>query len=133
MRLTTLALDLVVVLAFAFAGNRSHYGEVTMAGVLQTTWPFALALLAGWLIAGRTRWALRSLRSGLLIWLTTVIGGMLLRLLTGAGTAWTFVGVATLVLGAGLLGWRFLVALPLRQTRLPRQRHGPQPEPLEES
>jgi hypothetical protein len=37
--------------------------------------------------------------------------GMLLRALTGAGTALPFVIVATITLGAFLLGWRALVAL----------------------
>jgi membrane protein implicated in regulation of membrane protease activity len=38
-----------------------------------------------------------------------VVLGMLLRRLTGDGTAWPFVVVATVVLAALLLGWRAAV------------------------
>jgi Protein of unknown function (DUF3054) len=40
---------------------------------------------------------------------------MLLRVATGAGTAFSFVVVATLVLGVFLLGWRALAALARRR------------------
>ena len=38
---------------------------------------------------------------------------MLLRQVTGAGTAWSFVLVATLVLSALLIGWRLIAARTL--------------------
>ena len=40
------------------------------------------------------------------VWVASVAGGMLLRRVTGEGTAVSFVVVATVVLGAALLGWR---------------------------
>ncbi|MGC0249075.1 DUF3054 domain-containing protein [Pseudactinotalea sp. Z1748] len=121
MRLVSIALDLLVVLAFAVAGRASHYDTVTPTGVLQTAWPFAVGALVAWVIAGRTRWALRSLRSGLLIWPITLALGMGLRLLNGEGTASAFVLVATGVLGLGLLGWRVVAALLVPQA--PGARH----------
>ena len=39
-----------------------------------------------------------------------VVVGMLLRVVTGAGTAFSFVAVATLVLAVLLLGWRAVAA-----------------------
>lgn len=111
MRATSIGLDFLVVLAFAVAGRASHGEGLSVGGLADTAWPFLLALVLGWLIAGRTRLALRSLRAGLIIWPVTVAGGMVLRLLTDAGTAPSFVLVATGVLGAGLLGWRALTLL----------------------
>ena len=39
---------------------------------------------------------------------STVVVGMLLHRVTGEGTAWSFVLVATVVLTALLLGWRLV-------------------------
>ena len=125
MRLTTLALDVAVVLVFAIAGRASHYDSVTPAGVLSTAWPFAVGLLIAWLAAGRTRWALRSLPAGLLIWPVTLLAGMAIRWLVGDGTATAFVLVAAGVLGLGLMGWRGLAAL-LRLGRARTMATGPE-------
>jgi Protein of unknown function (DUF3054) len=40
------------------------------------------------------------------VWLGTVIGGMTLRVLTGAGVQLSFVVVASIVLALFILGWR---------------------------
>ena len=50
-------------------------------------------------------------RRGAVVWACALVGGMLLRRLTGDGTAWSFVLVATAFLGALLLGWRLLARL----------------------
>ncbi|SDT68533.1 DUF3054 domain-containing protein [Jiangella sp. DSM 45060] len=47
-----------------------------------------------------------SLATGVTVWMATVAVGMLLRAASGQGTAPSFVAVATLVLGAFLVGWR---------------------------
>lgn len=97
-----IAVDLSVVLVFAALGRRFHDGGLT--GVLETAWPFVVGLLVGHAFArGSADW-----RAGLVVWIPTVVGGMVLRQLTGDGTAWSFVLVATGFLGAGLLGWRLL-------------------------
>lgn len=46
------------------------------------------------------------LAGGAIVWVCTVAGGMLLRAATGAGTAFSFIIVASLVTGALVLGWR---------------------------
>lgn len=110
MRLTSLALDLLVVLAFAAFGRLSHYGELSALGVLETGWPFAVGMAIGWVLAGRSGRRLRGFRAGLLIWLLTLILGIALRLLTDEGAAPSFIAVSAGVLGAGMLGWRGIVA-----------------------
>ncbi|MER2203614.1 MAG: DUF3054 domain-containing protein, partial [Rhodococcus sp. (in: high G+C Gram-positive bacteria)] len=51
------------------------------------------------------------LPTGIVVWLSTVVIGMILRVLSGQGTQFSFIVVATLVLGAFLLGWRALAPL----------------------
>jgi hypothetical protein len=109
--------DGAAVLLFAAVGRSSHAEGMSAAGVLQTAWPFLAGAGAGWVLARATqgRWPL-SRRGGAVVWLGAVAGGMLLRRLTGDGTDPAFVVVATVFLGATLLGWR-AAALALRRRR----------------
>ncbi len=50
------------------------------------------------------------LKEGALVWLTTVIVGLLLRAVTGGGMAIAFMIVATTTLGILLVGWRFVAS-----------------------
>ncbi|MFK5635485.1 MULTISPECIES: DUF3054 domain-containing protein [unclassified Ornithinimicrobium] len=100
-------LDLLVVLVFAAAGRRSHDLDGSVLGVLQTAWPFVVGLVVGWTAVGRQPaerrvWWL----DGAVITVTTLVMGMLLRLMSGEGAALPFVLVATTVLALGLVGWR---------------------------
>ena len=105
-----LAADVICIVVFAVVGRRNHAEGTDLAGVLQTAWPFLAGYLVG-LVVSRA-WRLPLARSSaVVLWGSTVALGMLLRAVTGAGTAWSFVVVATLVLGALLLGWRALHAL----------------------
>lgn len=100
-----LALDLVVVVAFAALGRRSHEEGGGLAGVADTAWPFLVGLVLGHvLVRGSV-----TLRAGVVTWVATVAVGMVLRQLTGDGTALSFVLVATGFLGAGLLGGRLVL------------------------
>lgn len=107
------ALDVALVLAFAAVGRASHVKGVTVLGVLDTAWPFLVGLALGWAVA-RLRsgtWP-RTVVQGLPVWLLTVAVGLVLRVVSGGGGApLSFAVVATLVLGAFLLGWRALAAL----------------------
>ena len=82
------------------------------AASLQTAWPFLAGTVAGWaggLLAGLGP---RTLAFGGVVVAASVVVGMVLRVVvTGAGTAATFVVVATLVLALFLLGWRVLARL----------------------
>lgn len=104
-----LVLDLVVVTAFVLIGRRTHDEGLVSLGTLHAWWPFLVALLVGWLTARQLRRPLDRPAAGALVWLITLLLGMGLRSLTGQGTALPFVVVATLTLGAGLLGWRVIV------------------------
>lgn len=109
-----LAIDLLLVAVFAVIGRLSHYGSLTPGGWWETAWPF----LAGTLLA---RLALRLLHrhggavaSGLVVWLGTLVVGMLLRQVSGQGTAPAFVIVATLTLGLLLVVPRVVARLSAR-------------------
>ncbi len=95
-------LDLVSVLAFVAIGIQSH-GEAD--SFLKVAAPFIAALAVAWLVAAPLR-APETLKAGAVIWLVTLVGGMLLRRVTGEGTAATFILVATSFLAVTMLGWR---------------------------
>ncbi len=105
------AVDVMAVLAFAAAGRRSHGEALTLTGLASTAWPFLVGLAAGWLVLRVRRAPLAPVRSGLPLALLTVAGGMVLRLLTGQGTALPFVLVATTATLLLLVGWRALATL----------------------
>lgn len=107
------ALDAVLVVAFAATGRATHDGDV-WSGLAVTAWPFLAALVAGWLVTRAWRAPSAPVRVGIGVWLTTVVGGMLLRALSGQGTAIAFVVVATATLFVALVGWRFVAALVRR-------------------
>ena len=117
--LYTAAADIVLVLLFALSGRRSHSESVTAGGVLVTAWPFLAALAAGWLITRLWQQPLRVWPHGVCLWLITVAGGMLLRVLSGSTAELPFVIVATLVLALFLLGHRFIAARATRRIPQP--------------
>jgi hypothetical protein len=111
-RAVTIALvaDVVLVVVFAAVGRASHDEVLTVAGVLQTSWPFLVGLVAGWLVMLGWRRPFGPLRTGAGVWAVTVAGGMLLRMASGEGTAVAFVIVAAVTLLVFLVGWRLIVA-----------------------
>lgn len=114
-----LAADAVLVVAFAAIGRASHESGAPGdggLGLLTTAWPFLAALVLGWLLGLAWRAPLAPLRTGVPVWVVTVVVGMLLRAISGQGTALPFVVVATLTLLATLVGWR-LVAAAVRRSR----------------
>ncbi|RWZ55097.1 DUF3054 domain-containing protein [Labedella populi] len=108
------ALDVVLVVAFAALGRATHDGDVLGrfgAGLAETTWPFLVALAVGWVVSLAVRRPAAPLRTGVPVWLVTVGGGMLLRVVSGQGAAIAFVIVATITLALLLIGWRLLATL----------------------
>jgi hypothetical protein len=103
------AADTVAVLVFCALGRRSHDEGVDIAGVAATAWPFQSGTAIGWLLSRgwRAPSALRS--TGLTVWLSTVVVGMLIRWATSASVALPFVAVASSVTAVLLLGWRAVV------------------------
>jgi Protein of unknown function (DUF3054) len=112
-------LDVCCVLVFVIIGRASHTKGETLAGIASTSWPFLTGLAAGWAVvrvsgvrAWRRPWAISP--AGLLVWLVTVALGMVLRVISGQGTAIAFIAVALVFLGLFLLGWRLIGGLVRR-------------------
>lgn len=114
------ALDALAVLVFVAIGRSAHAHGVTASGMAETAWPFLFGLAAGWAAARAWRRPLEIVPTSLLVTVTCVAVGMVLRVLSGQGTAVAFVLVALAFLGMALAGWRVLAGLA---TRL-RERQG---------
>ncbi|WP_433625538.1 DUF3054 domain-containing protein [Nocardia sp. CA-120079] len=111
-KLVPLVVDALLVILFCAIGRRSH-DEAVLTGLLKTVWPFAIGLAIGWVVAvavaGRVKGDVDGIAlwpTGVLVWLATLCGGMLLRVISGQGTAFSFIIVAACVLALFLLGWR---------------------------
>jgi len=104
--IVALVVDLAFVLLFATIGRLSHEEGASVAGVHGVAWPFAAAQLVGWLVAHRrSGWPVR-IPGSATVWLVTAVLGLVLRVATGGGFAWSFGVVTLVVLGLFLIGWR---------------------------
>ncbi|QIX26692.1 DUF3054 domain-containing protein [Nocardioides sp. JQ2195] len=110
--LKALVADLVLILLFAALGRAEHDRGNVVLGVLGTAWPFLVGALLGWILVRQLgRREAVAIGPGITVWISTVLLGMVLRQLSGAGTAFSFIVVATVVLGVFLVGSRAVVAL----------------------
>ncbi|MEZ5382792.1 MAG: DUF3054 domain-containing protein [Microthrixaceae bacterium] len=124
--------DVAVVLVFVSTGRSSHDEGLAIGSILATAAPFLLALAGGWgvLTGLRVKSALGSswagswtrMRApwpeGVALWLVTAALGLTLRnLVFGKGTAASFVVVAFVVLGVGLVGWRAALGAARRRAQ----------------
>jgi hypothetical protein len=109
--------DVACVVVFAAIGRASHDESDGLLSVWATAWPFLAGCVLGWLASRAWRAPLAMMPTGVAVWLSAVIAGMVLRALTGAGTAVSFVVVASLVLALFIVGWRLLVAARRRVLR----------------
>ncbi|ORA34429.1 DUF3054 domain-containing protein [Mycobacterium aquaticum] len=116
--LLALLADLVAVVVFCTIGRRSHAEGITLPGVAETAWPFLVGTLAGWLVSRGWQRPTSLAPTGIAVWLSTVVVGMLLRKLTSAGVAGSFIVVASLVTAVLLLGWRAALAGLRRRNRV---------------
>jgi uncharacterized membrane protein (GlpM family) len=108
-------LDTVAIVLFVAIGRRNHDQDPAITGTMFTAAPFLIGLAAGWLVTRAWRSPF-SLITGAIVWLVTIVVGMVLRnLMFDRGTAASFVVVATLFTGASLLGWRAVAAIATRQ------------------
>lgn len=89
-----------------------------MAGVAETAWPFLVGTLAGWLVSRGWQRPTSLAPTGIAVWISTVVVGMLLRKLTSAGVAGSFIVVASVVTAVLLLGWRAALAGLRRRSRV---------------
>jgi hypothetical protein len=98
--------DAALVLVFVVLGRSSHDEGNFLAGTLGVAAPFLIALAVGWALARAWKQPL-ALRTGVIVWLTTVVAGMVLRhTVFDRGTAVSFIIVAGVFTGAFLVGWR---------------------------
>ncbi|MBF6356583.1 DUF3054 domain-containing protein [Nocardia higoensis] len=122
--LTAISVDLILVAVFCAIGRRSH-DEAVLTGLLETLWPFAIGLTLGWALAvaasrltGRAAFAPTAVwPTAVAVWLGTLAGGMIVRVIAGQGTAFSFIIVAGTVLAVFLIGWRAILAFATRSSR----------------
>jgi hypothetical protein len=101
--------DLAVLVVFVLVGRRSHNEDAGVAGFLRVWWPFAVALVVAWSVAGLWRAPLAWSRA-VAAWLITVGLGMALRIaIEGRDFKVAFTIVTLVFVGAGMLGWRAVV------------------------
>lgn len=115
--LWAIIVDVVAVIIFAAIGRSAHSRAPGIDGLIQTAWPFVVALLVGW-----TLWLLLrrgsalSLGVGVWMWLVTMIGGMTIWGVRDAKIPhFTFIAVACLATLILLLGWRLIAGALLRR------------------
>ncbi|MGZ4529933.1 MAG: DUF3054 domain-containing protein [Mycobacterium sp.] len=113
-RLLWLGMDVIGVLVFCAVGRRSHDEGLNITGVATTAWPFLTGTVLGWLASRAWRRPTAVVPTGVVVWLCTVIVGMVLRKASSAGVAASFV-VAASVTAVLLLGWRAVVGLTVRR------------------
>lgn len=113
--LRALVTDLVCVVVFCTIGRRSHAEGLTVTGIAETAWPFLTGTLAGWLAARAWQRPANLYPTGLIVWVFTVAVGMLLRKATSAGTAGSFIVVASITTAVLLLGWRAIATVLARR------------------
>lgn len=115
--------DLACVLALAIGGKNAHEADAAYWQVGAIAWPFALAAtLAHGYLATRARPAGGLWPEGATVLVVTYTLGMLLRALSGRGTAPAFLVVAGAFLTATMLGWRIAVRLAGSWRAGPRER-----------
>lgn len=109
--------DLLSVFVFVAIGRRAHDHGITVGGIASTFWPFAVGTIVGWLILVRRKRTGSSLADGVSVAVVTVALGMLLRVVSGQGTAAAFVVVALVFVNLFMVGWRLLLRLSMRSRR----------------
>jgi hypothetical protein len=115
MRRSWVVMDLAAVLVFVGIGRSVHAHGLSFAGLFSTAWPFVSGLGTGWLVVAHLRRDAAGGPAGLVVLISTVAVGMVLRVVSGQGTAPAFVGVALGFLGATMLGWRLGLAVLVRR------------------
>lgn len=116
-----LGIDLVAVVLFCALGRRSHDEGVDVGGLAATAWPFLSGTVLGWAVSRGWRRPTALAPTGVIVWISTVLVGMVLRQATSAGVAWTFVVVASTVTAVFLLGWRAAVEVLARRAATGRE------------
>lgn len=107
--------DLICVVAFSTMGRYSHAEVLSLAGIAETAWPFLTGTVVGWLLSRGWQRPTSLAPTGVVVWISTVVVGLVLRKLTSVGTAGAFIVVATVATAVLLLGWRAVLAAVRRR------------------
>lgn len=108
-RIGAAAADAGAIVLFAAIGRANHDEGVLGAhgvGLATTVSPFLAGAAAGWVIAKAWTKPCAWRPTGVIVWASTLVGGMLLRVASGQGVEASFVVVAGIFLGLFLIGWR---------------------------
>lgn len=102
-------IDVICIVVFVALGRKSHdEGGNIVVGTLKVAAPFLIALALGWL-AARAWTSPTAPTTGMVIWVVTIVAGMLLRRFAfDRGTALPFIIVASIFTLLFLVGWRFV-------------------------
>jgi drug/metabolite transporter (DMT)-like permease len=118
--LGSIAADIVAVVVFAAAGRGVHDESSGIATIAIIAAPFLVGSLVGWIASWRSEREPTALSTGVVVWLATVVIGLVLRrTVWDRGTAVSFVIVTALVLGALIVGWRAMWVFAPRRRELP--------------
>ncbi|WP_062303420.1 DUF3054 domain-containing protein [Demequina subtropica] len=116
------ALDAGAIVVFAAIGRASHDEGILGpggSGLATTVWPFAAGAALGWVLARGWKRPCDWRRTGLVVWASTLAGGMALRAASGQGVQVSFVIVAGTFLAAALIGWRVVSGAIAKRRGLP--------------
>ncbi|WP_062213564.1 DUF3054 domain-containing protein [Demequina oxidasica] len=108
------ALDAGAILVFAVVGRATHDEGILGGnglGLLGTLWPFLVGAAAGWVLAKAWRKPCAWWPTGVIVWASALVGGMLLRAVSGQGVAVSFMIVAALFLATTIIGWRVVAGV----------------------
>lgn len=113
--LLVFVIDAALVVLFATFGRGVHAEGLGVAQVWATAWPFLVGLVVGWVLVLATRRVSTAVGTGVLLWVSTLLLGMVIRGLTeGRVPHWSFILVAGLTTAVFLIGWR-AIAVALRR------------------
>ncbi len=113
-----LVVDLLFVVVFTVIGHWTHAKNLEISGIIDTAWPFVVALVLAWVLNAVWVAPAAPLRTGVGLWATTVLLAMVLRAVIGEGTAGTFIIVAASFNFVTLVGWRVVTAASRSRTRV---------------
>lgn len=109
-------LDAVLIVVFSTFGRGAHSEGLGAAQVWGTAWPFLVGLVVGWLILLVTRRTPGTVGSGVAVWISSLVVGMVIRGIgDGRVPHWSFIIVAAVVTAVFLIGWRAIRAAVLRR------------------
>lgn len=101
------AIDTAIILLFVAIGRESHDANgSTIANIISIAAPFLFALWFGWITIQAYESPMAA-TTGVLLWMITIIGGMLLRRFAfPRSTPLPFIIVTSLFTLATIVGWR---------------------------